>query len=307
VIQLRSVRKTYKIGEVLTKALDNIDLDIYPGEFLAIMGKSGSGKSTLLNQIGLIDEPDSGDIIYNGKNIVELDEETKNEFRLRNFGFVFQDYILFPELTVIENVCLPAIAMGLSLDKSKTKALSILKILNMEHKVLNRPYQLSGGEKQRVAIARAIINNPLVVLCDEPTANLDSKNSKEVLSYLREINIKFNKTVVMVTHDKEETKYADRVIYLEDGRIIRTEIINRARFNIVLKKKNSTFIQDKIENIIRYFNLKNNLKKPNLQRLLYYYKSLCSLYDMLDIKEKKNYHRDILRVYSILKKIRASK
>ncbi len=221
-IQVKNLTKTYKNGPLETHVLKGINLSISSGEFVAIMGKSGAGKSTLMYQISLLDEPTTGDIIVDGEKVLELSNKERTKFRLDRLGYVFQDYALVPELTASENVLIPLLMKGQSMDQAKVTALKALTEVGLSHREDNRPSQLSGGEQQRVSIARAIAENPKILFADEPTANLDSASGNHIIEVLRDLNKK-GQTIVMVTHEKEYTLYCDRIIHLEDGKIVREE------------------------------------------------------------------------------------
>ena len=211
--------KHYGKGESLVRALDNVDLEINEGEFVAIIGKSGSGKSTLLHMIGGLDIPTSGKVYIDNKNIFTLKEEELAVFRRRKIGFIFQSYNLIPSLNVWENVVLPIGLDGREVDESFIKEL--LKSLGLENKHDVLPNTLSGGQQQRVAIARALATRPAIILADEPTGNLDSKTSDEVMSILKSMSKKYSQTLVMITHDDSIAQMADRVIFIEDGRVLK--------------------------------------------------------------------------------------
>ncbi|WP_332849457.1 ABC transporter ATP-binding protein [Clostridioides difficile] len=217
ILYTENLSKHYGKGESLVRALDNVDLEINEGEFVAIIGKSGSGKSTLLHMIGGLDIPTSGKVYIDNKNIFTLKEEELAVFRRRKIGFIFQSYNLIPSLNVWENVVLPIGLDGREVDESFIKEL--LKSLGLEntHDVL--PNTLSGGQQQRVAIARALATRPAIILADEPTGNLDSKTSDEVMSILKSMSKKYSQTLVMITHDDSIAQMADRVIFIEDGRV----------------------------------------------------------------------------------------
>lgn len=218
IISVKNLIKTYANGEVETKVLRGLNLEIQSGEFVAIMGKSGAGKSTLLYQISLLDQPTSGEIHVDGVDILDLSEEERTDFRLKHLGYIFQDYALVPELTAIENVIIPLLMEGISEEEAKQRGLESLKELGLDSKANNRPNQLSGGEQQRVSIARAIVQNPQILFADEPTANLDSTSSSAVIESLKGLHKK-GQTIVMVTHEEEYTVDCDKVIYLIDGQI----------------------------------------------------------------------------------------
>jgi len=217
-IKTENLIKSYFNGKVETKALKGINLAVKHGEFVAIMGPSGSGKSTLLYQLGLIDNPTSGKIIIEQKDISHFSQKDRDNFRLNEFGFVFQDYALIPELTAAENIMLPLMMKGLSKKDAERKALEILERVGLSARFGNLPSQLSGGEQQRVSVARAISHKPKILFADEPTANLDSEKSHQLVSLLLELNKK-GQTIIMVTHEEEYGKVADRLVYLRDGLI----------------------------------------------------------------------------------------
>ncbi len=217
ILYTENLSKHYGKGESLVRALDNVDLEINEGEFVAIIGKSGSGKSTLLHMIGGFDIPTSGKVYIDNKNIFTLKEEELAVFRRRKIGFIFQSYNLIPSLNVWENVVLPIGLDGREVDESFIKEL--LKSLGLENKHDVLPNTLSGGQQQRVAIARALATRPAIILADEPTGNLDSKTSDEVMSILKSMSKKYSQTLVMITHDDSIAQMADRVIFIEDGRV----------------------------------------------------------------------------------------
>lgn len=217
VIRLENVCRSFMMGKVEVNALCGIDMIINMGEFVAMMGASGSGKTTLLNQIGLLDIPTSGEVYVNGANTTTLDEETRCEFRLNHIGFVFQFFNLFNELSALENVLVPSMLAGNRSIQSKQRAVSLLTQVGLEQRLDHYPSELSGGQQQRVAIARALMNDPPILLTDEPTANLDSSTSKGIVDLFRQLNQEFGKTVIMVTHEEVLGKIADRVVRLRDG------------------------------------------------------------------------------------------
>lgn len=218
VLQTKDLRKYYGKGDTLVKALDGINVEVEQGDFVSIVGTSGSGKSTLLHMLGGLDCPTSGTVIVDGKDISKLKEEQLTIFRRRKIGFVFQSYNLVPVLNVYENIVLPIELDGNKIDKRYVK--DIIEILGLETKKYNLPSQLSGGQQQRVAIARALAAKPAILLADEPTGNLDSVTSQDVLSLLKVTSEKFRQTVVMITHNEEVAQLADRMIRIEDGRIV---------------------------------------------------------------------------------------
>lgn len=219
ILYTENLSKHYGKGESLVRALDNVDLEINEGEFVAIIGKSGSGKSTLLHMIGGLDIPTSGKVYIDNKNIFTLKEEELAVFRRRKIGFIFQSYNLIPSLNVWENVVLPIGLDGREVDESFIKEL--LKSLGLENKHDVLPNTLSGGQQQRVAIARALATRPAIILADEPTGNLDSKTSDEVMSILKSMSKKYSQTLVMITHDDSIAQMADRVVFIEDGRVLK--------------------------------------------------------------------------------------
>ena len=218
VLKAENLRKIYGKGENQVKALDGVELSVEKGEFVAVVGTSGSGKSTLLHMLGGLARPTSGKVYVDGKDIFSLKEEELTIFRRRKIGFVFQSYNLVPVLNVYENISLPIELDGKRADRKFID--SILKTLGLEEKVRSLPGQLSGGQQQRVAIARALASKPAILLCDEPTGNLDSRTSQDVLSLLKVSSQKYTQTIVMITHNEEIAQLADRTIRIEDGRIL---------------------------------------------------------------------------------------
>jgi len=222
-IQTSKLTKVFRTDEVETTALAEIDFQVNPGEFVAIMGPSGCGKSTLLNIIGLLDNPSSGDYIFNGVNVARYRENKRTDMRKGNIGFIFQSFNLIDELTVFENVELPLIYLNIKPSKRKKMVEDILERLKIGHRRKHFPQQLSGGQQQRVAIARAVIANPKLILADEPTGNLDSKHGLEVMNLLRELNQE-GTTIIMVTHNKRDAEFAHRIVNLFDGQILMEQI-----------------------------------------------------------------------------------
>ena len=218
ILQVTNLKKYYGNEPNITKALDGISLDIQLGEFVAIVGTSGSGKSTLLNMMGGLDAPTSGNISVKGKELSEMKDEQLTIFRRRNIGFIFQNYNLVPILNVYENIVLPVELDGDSVDKEFMN--EVVEMLALKDKLNNMPGQLSGGQQQRVAIARALISKPAIVLADEPTGNLDSRTSDDVLGLLQVCSKKFRQTLIMITHNLEIAQLADRIIRIEDGKIV---------------------------------------------------------------------------------------
>ena len=222
-IEIKNLCKVYGKGEVEVKALDNINLNIEQGEFVAIVGPSGSGKSTLLHLLGGVDKPTSGEVIIKGESIYKLKEKELSILRRRNLGFVFQFFNLIPVLTAEENIEMPVLLDNGKIDKNYMNEL--LKLLGLEERRNHHPSELSGGQQQRVSIGRALANKPSIILADAPTGNLDSKNSKEVLELLKYCAKKYNQTLILITHDINIAKSADRVITIEDGQITTDEVI----------------------------------------------------------------------------------
>jgi len=218
ILQTQALRKIYGTGEAAVHALDGIDLSVQSGEFAAIVGTSGSGKSTLLHMLGGLDRPTSGTVTVDGKDIFSLKDEELTIFRRRKIGFVFQNYNLVPVLNVYENIVLPIRLDGKEPDGAYID--KIIKALGLESKLENLPNNLSGGQQQRVAIARALASKPAIVLADEPTGNLDSRTSQDVLGLLKVTGEKFSQTILMITHNEELAQLADRIIRIEDGKII---------------------------------------------------------------------------------------
>ena len=218
-IKLDNITKIFSTEEVQTTSLNGVSLEVNDGEFVAIMGPSGCGKSTLLNIMGLIDTPTTGTYLLNGKDVSTLTENERTDIRKGVIGFVFQSFNLIDELNVNENVELPLLYMGVPAKERKERVLEVLRRMNMSQRGKHLPSQLSGGQQQRVAIARAVIGNPKIILADEPTGNLDSKNGLEVMELLSQLNAE-GTTVIMVTHSQHDAAYANRIINLYDGQII---------------------------------------------------------------------------------------
>ena len=222
-IKTEHLSKIFRTEEVETKALNDVNLHVEKGEFAAIMGPSGCGKSTLLNIIGLLDNPSEGTYLFNGEKVGGLKESKRTQQRKGNIGLVFQSFNLIDELTVFENVELPLIYLKISASERKRMVLEVLERMKIGHRVKHFPQQLSGGQQQRVAIARAVVANPKLILADEPTGNLDSKNGIEVMNLLTELN-REGTTIVMVTHSDRDANYAHRIINLFDGKIVAENI-----------------------------------------------------------------------------------
>ena len=219
ILSVRNLKKYYNTGENTVKALDGIDLDICKGEFLAVVGTSGSGKSTLLHMLGGLDNPTSGEVIIDGRNISGLSRDELTVYRRRKIGFVFQNYNLLPLMNIYENIVLPIKLDGIKPDDDYVE--EILKLLKLEDKKYFMPNQLSGGQQQRVALARALAIKPAIILADEPTGNLDSRTSQDVLGLIKTSSQNLAQTIVMITHNEEIAQMADRIIRIEDGKIVK--------------------------------------------------------------------------------------
>ena len=229
ILRVENLCKTYGEGDTKVKALDNVSFSVKKGEFVAIVGPSGSGKSTLLHLLGGVDRPDGGKVYINGTDIYELNETNLAIFRRRNVGLIYQFYNLIPVLNVEENIVLPMLLDGKKPDKEQLNR--VIDILQLSDRRGHLPKQLSGGQQQRVSIGRAVINNPSIVLADEPTGNLDSKNSEEIVQLLKDSNRRYNQTLIVITHDESIALQADRVITIEDGKIAKDEIIRAFAFS----------------------------------------------------------------------------
>lgn len=224
-IEVKNLSKVFRTEEIETTALNNVSFSIEKGEFVAIMGPSGCGKSTLLNILGLLDNPTSGEYMLLDKEVGNLRERDRTYFRRGNIGFVFQSFNLIDEMNVSENIELPLIYMGVKPAERKERVKKMLERMDMTHRAKHFPQQLSGGQQQRVAIARALVSNPKLILADEPTGNLDSKNGQEVMNLLRELNSE-GTTVIMVTHSQHDASYAQRILCLFDGKLV-TDVRSR--------------------------------------------------------------------------------
>ena len=220
-IKVKNLKKIYDMGTLKVKALDGVSMDIKKREFIALMGFSGSGKSTFLHQVGLLDTPTSGSIIINNVDVLELSEKQKTLFRLNQLGYVFQEYAILGELTALENVYLPLLMIGKNKQECIASAKEVLEKVGLGDRMDHFQKELSGGQQQRVAIARALVNKPKILFADEPTANLDSTSSIQILELFKELNKKYGQTIVMVTHEDFHKKYVDRVIYLKDGQVVK--------------------------------------------------------------------------------------
>ena len=218
ILETKDLKKIYGSGENEVHALDGVSISVEEGEFVAIVGTSGSGKSTLLNMLGGLDRPTSGSVVVRGKELMQMKDEQLTIFRRRNVGFVFQNYNLLPILNVYENIVYPIEIDGSKVDKEFVR--QIIHNLGLERKLKNMPNNLSGGQQQRVAIARALATKPAIILADEPTGNLDSKTSMDVILLMQSISREFNQTILMITHNEEIAQMADRIIRIEDGKIV---------------------------------------------------------------------------------------
>lgn len=219
VLKVQDIKKAYRMGKVLVPALREVSFDVLEGEFLTIFGPSGSGKSTLLHLIGCLDRPDAGEIHIDGVNVLKLSDDRLAELRLKRIGFVFQFFNLLPRISALRNVELPLTIMGVSEKETAEKAVEMLRLMGLETRMHHRPSELSGGEQQRVAMARALINNPKIVLADEPTGNLDTKTGWEIVQLMKKLNQEKKQTFIVVTHDPHIAETADKIIYLKDGLI----------------------------------------------------------------------------------------
>lgn len=220
VIKLKNVCKEYRMGDVVVKALQGVDLDVKRGEFLAIMGPSGSGKSTCVNMVGCLDIPTLGSIHLDRQNIAHLGESELAQIRGKKIGFIFQQFNLIPTLSALENITLPMVFQNVPAEARKKRGEHLLNMVDLGDRMHHKPSELSGGQQQRVAIARSLANDPEVILADEPTGNLDSKTGEMVMAFLKKLNKKEKKTIIMVTHDAKLAKLADRIALLKDGKVI---------------------------------------------------------------------------------------
>ncbi|MFZ7133414.1 MAG: ABC transporter ATP-binding protein [Eubacteriales bacterium] len=222
-VRVENLTKIYGVGETKVKALDNVSFSINKGEFISIIGASGSGKSTLLHILGGVDDPTNGKVFLEDTDVYSLNKTNLAIFRRRQVGLIYQFYNLIPILNVEENITLPLLLDNRKVDKERLN--EITEVLNLGDRLTHLPNELSGGQQQRVSIGRAIINNPAIILADEPTGNLDSKNSQEIIELLKLYNKKYNQTLVVITHDPEIALQSERIITLEDGRIVKDEVI----------------------------------------------------------------------------------
>ncbi|MBK8506324.1 MAG: ABC transporter ATP-binding protein [Saprospiraceae bacterium] len=222
VISVRNLTKTYQMGTTVVRALQNIDLDIFANEFVALMGPSGSGKSTLMNLLGCLDTPTEGEYLLGGENVADMDDNQLANVRNRKIGFVFQTFNLLPRLSALENVALPLVYAGINKEKRTDKSRMVLETVGLGDRVEHKPNELSGGQRQRVAVARALVNDPTIILADEPTGNLDSKTSEEIMEMFENLH-KAGNTIILVTHEPDIAEYAHRVVRLKDG-VIESDI-----------------------------------------------------------------------------------
>ena len=218
-IRTTNLKKTYYLGVVEVPALQGISFEVHRGDFIGLMGPSGSGKSTLLHLLGLLDFPTAGKIEIDGLDVAKMDDDERTDYRLRKMGYIFQDYALVAELTVLENVMLTAMAQGKTDDECREASRDVLSTVGLSHRLDHLPKELSGGEQQRVAIARSMVNRPIILFADEPCANLDTANSRAVLDQFHTINEELGQTIVMVSHEEWHKEYFHRIVYLKDGQI----------------------------------------------------------------------------------------
>ncbi|MCL2019737.1 MAG: ABC transporter ATP-binding protein [Oscillospiraceae bacterium] len=223
ILQVKELKKTYGKGDTTVTALDGVNLSVNKGEFVAIIGSSGSGKSTLMHLIGGVDRPNSGSVIVDGNEIFKQSESELAIFRRRNIGIIYQFYNLIPTLTAEENIMLPRLLDNRKPDNDKLK--SILETIGLSARAKHLPSQLSGGQQQRVSVGRALINDPAIILADEPTGNLDSKSSREIIELLKLANKRYNQTLVIITHDEKIALQADRIVTISDGQIVKDEVM----------------------------------------------------------------------------------
>lgn len=237
-IEARNVTKKYKVGSEIITALDDVTLSIEQGEFLAILGTSGCGKSTLLNMLSGLERPTKGDIIVNGVRINKVNEKNMSKFRSKEMGFIFQQYNLIGSLTALENVMLPLTIQGISKKDRMARSKAILERLGLGERLNNKPSQMSGGQQQRVSIARSLVSEPKIIFADEPTGNLDSRTTIEILEFLQQIVREQGKTLIMVSHDVEVAMYADRIVHMLDGKI--TSIEDNRKNIVAIEAKDET-------------------------------------------------------------------
>lgn len=230
IIELNNVRKVYRMGDEKIIALDDINLKVYAGEVLCLLGTSGSGKSTLLNMMAGLEKPTKGEIIIKNNHIEKMSEDQLAMFRQKYIGFVFQSYNLLPTFSALENVTLPLIFRNASKSQRENKAKKMLEAVGLEKRLYHKPSQMSGGQQQRVSIARAFVNNPNIVFADEPTGNLDTRTTLEIMDLIKGMAKQHNQTLIIVTHDVEISSYADRIVYIRDGNI--EKIVNNKNIEV---------------------------------------------------------------------------
>lgn len=231
-INLKNITKDYENGEVVTRVLKGVSFEINDGEFVAIMGASGSGKSTLMHLIGFLDKPTSGEYYFEGQDTSKLDDDKLAEFRSEKVGFIFQSYNLLQRTSVLDNVLLPTTYLnGCNLEEARNNAIKLLEKVGLGHRLNHRPNQLSGGEQQRVAIVRALVNNPRLILADEPTGNLDSHSGEEIMEILQKLS-KEGRTIIMVTHEKYTAECAKRILHIKDGLIVEDSVVGNQRMAV---------------------------------------------------------------------------
>jgi putative ABC transport system ATP-binding protein len=241
IIEVKDLSKVYGTGETKVVALDSVSLTIEQGQFVAVMGPSGCGKSTLLHLIGGLDRPSAGSVFIEGNDISKMSDTTLTEWRRRKMGFIFQFFNLIPVLNAIENTALPLILDGVKPEAARTKAMDWLTRNKLEDRGQHRPDELSGGQQQRVAISRAMVADPVIVLADEPTGNLDSRSGDEIAANLRKVVTDWGRTVLMVTHDPRIAAYADRIVFLKDGRVVDDTLLDGSN------KENAKRLKEKVE------------------------------------------------------------
>jgi len=243
-IQTENLTKIYGKGSTAVTALDHVNLQVNQGEFVAVMGPSGCGKSTLLHLLGGLDRPSEGQVIIENIPLAEMSDDHLTELRRRKIGFIFQFFNLIPVLNAVENAALPITLDGVKPADAKSKALEWLNRFGLSDRINNRPDQLSGGQQQRVAVARALVAEPALILADEPTGNLDTRAGDEIANLLRDVSKKYNRTVIMVTHDPRIAAYADRIIFLKDGKVIDETMLERKNGN------NAALVADKMKEMV---------------------------------------------------------
>ena len=243
VIQVKDLKKIYRVGETKVRALNGVDFSIYKGEFCSIVGTSGSGKSTLLNMLAGLEKPTKGEVIIAGNHIEQMNESQLVRFRREHVGFIFQSFNLLATLNAVENVALPLTFRGMSKKERLVQALKTLKLVGLEKHAEHKPTQMSGGQQQRVGVARALVVNPEIIFADEPTGNLDSATSAEVMQLMRSVVREQNQTLVMVTHDDHLASFADRIFHIRDGKIIKIEENIRIEDNIKIEEDTATELE----------------------------------------------------------------